>query len=93
MFTTGPHVSQREEDCGVQIRNTSSVWQEQKHCLALLLYVLEGGMGPKRMLTAAGVRSKQVLKVLSAQSTLASDTRGSVHLGWMCVLLSQGQQS
>lgn len=38
-------------------------------------------MGPKRMLTAAGVRSKQVLKLFSAQSTLASDTGGSVHLG------------
>lgn len=38
-------------------------------------------MGPKRMLTAAGVRSKQVLNLFSAQSTPASDTGGSVHLG------------
>ena len=36
-------------------------------------------MGPKRMPRAAGVRSKQVLNLLSAQSTLASDTEGSVH--------------
>ena len=81
VFTTGPHVSQREEDCGVQIRNTSSAWQEQKHLPGPPPLCPGGRHGAQE--DAHGCWSQEQAGFETVLCTVhpASDTGGSVHLG------------